>query len=98
VTGSQKRARLELDGAPNCSRLLLVASYLTSSGFVCGHPGGGLSGADPPMGGFFEMTNPQRFKCVTMRSATIEAIKRSLSWTRFLPEKSSANAMLPAMS
>jgi hypothetical protein len=76
----------------------VTVAHLSSSGFVCGHPGGGDRGADPPTGGFFKTTNPQRSKCLTMRCAAIEAVRRSLSWTRFLPENKSAKLIESAMS
>jgi hypothetical protein len=73
-------------------------THFRSESFVWGQLGGGFSGADPPIGGFFKTTNPQRSKCRTMRCAAIEAVMRSLSWTLFLPEKVSAKAIDSAMS
>jgi hypothetical protein len=37
--------------------------------FVCGHPGGGLSGAEAPAGGRFIKTYRQCIKCLTTRCA-----------------------------
>ena len=58
-----------------CSLSLIAPAYR----FVCGQPGGGLRGAEPPIGSFFEITNPQPSRCLTTRCAAISAVNRSLS-------------------
>jgi hypothetical protein len=74
------------------------AGHFISSRRVCGQLAGGLSGADPPIGGRFITTKPHFSRCRTIRCAAIEAIIASLSWTRFRPENSNAKATDSAMS